>query len=86
MSFDPAFVRAAHRLKLKRVRPDGASDGTVAAPKVIGARLIMIGLSLFFVILGAINLDLNPAEARLGLAAGEKLGPLGQVYGYWAPD
>jgi hypothetical protein len=86
MSFDPAFVRVAHRFKLKRVRPDGASDGTVATPKVIGARLIMIGLSLFFVILGAINLDLNPAEARLGLAAGEKLGPLGQVYGYWAPD
>ena len=86
MSLDPAFVRAAHRLKLKRLRPDGASDWTVAEPKVLGARLIMVGLALFFVILGAINLDLGPAEARLGLAAGEKLGPLGQVFGYWAPD
>ena len=44
----------------------------------------MVGLALFFVILGAFNLDLNPSEARLGLAAGEKLGPLGQVFGYWA--
>ena len=56
------------------------------ADKVAGARLIMVGLALFFVILGAINLDLGPAEARLGLAAGEKPGPLGQVFGYWAPD
>ena len=33
-----------------------------------------------------IDLDLGPLEARLGLAAGERLGPLGQVFGYWAPD
>ncbi len=46
----------------------------------------MVGLALFFVILGAINLDLDPSEARLGLAAGEAVGPLGQVFGYWAPD
>ena len=70
----------------RRLRPDGASDWTTPQVKVAGARLIMVGLALFFVILGAINLDLGPAEARLGLAAGEKLGPLGQVFGYWAPE
>ena len=26
MSLDPAFIRAAHRLKLRTLRPDGASD------------------------------------------------------------
>jgi hypothetical protein len=38
------------------------------------------------VALGAENLDLGPVEVRLGLASGEQLGPLGQVFGYWAPD
>ena len=37
-------------------------------------------------IVGAIDLDLGPVEARLGLAAGERAGPVGQVFGYWAPD
>ena len=60
----------------------GATPGDLSA----GARVILAVLALFFVILGATNLDLGPAEARLGLAAGEKLGPLGQVFGYWAPD
>jgi hypothetical protein len=86
MSVDPAFIQAAHRLKLKTLRPDGASGWTMPANTVAGARLIMVALALFFVILGAINLDLGPAEARLGLAAGETPGPLGQVFGYWAPD
>ena len=29
---------------------------------------------------------MGPAEARLGLAAGGSAGPMGQVFGYWAPD
>lgn len=43
-------------------------------------------MALVFVILGGGNLDLDPVEARLGLAAGANMGPLGQVFGYWAPD
>ncbi len=43
-------------------------------------------LALFFVVLGGGSLDLDPSDARLGLAAGASMGPLGQVYGYWAPD
>lgn len=38
-----------------------------------------------FAFLGAGNLDLNATEARLGLAAGEPIGPLGQVYGSFEP-
>jgi hypothetical protein len=50
------------------------------------ARLAAVGLALAFVALGAEGLDLGPRDARLGLAAGERPGPLGQVFGYWAPD
>ena len=48
--------------------------------------LALAGLAAFFVLLGAIDLDLGPSDARLGLAAGERFGPLGQVVGYWAAD
>ena len=48
--------------------------------------LALAALALGFVVLGADGLDLGPAEARLGLAAGESVGPMGQVFGYWAPD
>ena len=74
-------------MKSETLRSDGASElGHSGEQGRTCARLIMVGLALFFVILGAIDLDLGPAEARLGLAAGEKPGPLGQVFGYWAPD
>lgn len=43
-------------------------------------------MAIGFVLVGAGNLDLGPVDARLGLAAGESLGPLGQVCGSWAPD
>jgi hypothetical protein len=45
-----------------------------------------VTLALGFVVLGAEGLDVGPGEARLGLAAGESVGPLGKVFGYWAPD
>ncbi len=48
--------------------------------------IAVIGLALGFVVLGADALDLGPQEARLGIAAGERPGPVGQVFGYWAPD
>lgn len=43
-------------------------------------------LAMVFTVLGAGVYDLDPSEGRLGLAAGEGMGPLGQVFGYWAPD
>jgi hypothetical protein len=86
MSPDPAVIPLNQRLKLKTLRHDVASVWGAPSVRRAGARLAMVGLALFFVILGAINLDLNPTEARLGLAAGESVGPLGRVYGYWAPD
>jgi hypothetical protein len=39
-----------------------------------------------FVLIGGGNLDLNEAEARLGIAAGEVLGPVGRVSGGWEPS
>jgi hypothetical protein len=38
-----------------------------------------------FVLVGGGSLDVAPSEARLGLAAGEGLGPFGQVYGGYEP-
>ncbi len=86
MIVDPAFTHAVERLKLKAHRPDTASQSISPGLAQSRARLGLIGMALFFVILGAINLDLNGEEARLGLAAGERFGPIGQVFGYWAPD
>jgi len=86
MGADPAFIRAAQRLKLKTLRLDGASDWAPRELSPTAARLAMVGLALLFVIWGAFNLDVGTTEARLGLAAGERLGPVGQVFGYWAPD
>ena len=87
MSLDPAFVRAAHRLKLKRLRPDGASHWTAAEPQRHGCPAGHGRAGAFFRDPGRDSISiLSPTEARLGLAAGEKLGPLGQVFGYWAPD
>jgi hypothetical protein len=86
MSTEPAFVPAAARRQLGNLRRDVVADWLSPPMKRAAARLAMVALTLFFVVLGAINLDLNPDEARLGLAAGETVGPLGQVFGYWAPD
>lgn len=49
-------------------------------------RLLFAVLALGFVVLGGDGLDVGPGEGRLGLAASGAIGPLGQVFGYWAPD
>ena len=65
-------------------------DRTILTPWGLSDRacvgLLFLALALGFVILGAEGLDVGPAEARLGLAAGGSAGPMGQVFGYWAPD
>jgi hypothetical protein len=46
--------------------------------------LALIAVAL--VLIGAGSLDLGAADARLGLAAGESVRAVSQVYGYYAPD
>jgi hypothetical protein len=43
-------------------------------------------LAAGFVLIGGGNLDLGEVEARIGIAAGEPLGPLGRVGGGWEPS
>jgi hypothetical protein len=86
MSLDPALIRTVHRFNFKTLRHDGASTWTPPALNRTRVWLGTIGLTAVFVVLGVINFDLGPMEARLGLAAGEMLGPVGQVFGYWAPE
>lgn len=50
-------------------------------------RLAVLGLlAAGFVLIGGASLDLGPIEARLGLATGERFGPLGQNFGGWEPS
>jgi hypothetical protein len=86
MESDPVSLVPSHPSRARATRVDhaaltpwGLSDRTCVG-------LAMAALALGFVILGADGLDVGPAEARLGLAAGGSPGPLGQVFGYWAPD
>jgi len=79
-----AFRRPVAALRIHRWDP--ALNRFVALGNRVWARLAIIALAAGFVILGADSLDLGPIEARLGLAAREHFGPLGQVFGYWAPD
>jgi hypothetical protein len=43
-------------------------------------------MAVLFVLVGGGNLDPGPIEARQGLAAGERFGPLGHVCGGWEPS
>src|SRR4051794_20092863 len=47
---------------------------------------VLVALATGFVLLGGARLDLGLTESRLGLAAQESLGPLGQVFGGWDPS
>ncbi len=49
-------------------------------------RPAVVALAAFFVLLGGANCDLGATEARLGLATGDALGPIGRVVGYWDPS
>ncbi len=86
MNVDPALAPLARLVPLRAFRVDGKADTASWSPQTQWAWLALALLATFFVLVGAIDLDLGPGEARLGLAAGERPGPLGQVVGYWAPD
>lgn len=66
-----------------------ADDGQVVlklpeARAWVGPALIVLGLA--YVLVGGADADLAGRDARIGVAATEGFGPLGQVYGRWRPD
>ena len=68
------------------IRVDGAGRSLPLPGLQSWAVPLLAVMAIGFVLVGAGNLDLGPVDARLGLAASESLGPLGQVCGSWAPD
>jgi hypothetical protein len=86
MRLDPALIWNRLIPQLAIFRADSARPEVPRASDARWAQLVVLALAIVFVIVGATDLDLGPAEGRLGLAAGERVGPLGQVFGYWAPD
>ena len=73
------YRRRTTRIDRAAVMPWGLSDRTAVW-------LSFAALAVGFVIVGGDALDLGPDEARLGLAAGGSVGPLGQAFGYWTLD
>jgi hypothetical protein len=73
------MTSVAYRLRRLRVdvsEPDGSRLGSCA---------LVAALAIGFVLIGGGNLDLGPTEARLGMAAGGPVGPMGRVFGGWDP-
>jgi hypothetical protein len=73
----PAFAAG------RRHRVDGSIGNWI--PTRTAAVLAWITLATSFVVLGGGSLELGDWESRLGMAAGEQIGPFGQVYGGWEP-
>ncbi len=87
MNVDAALAPLARVMRLRAISGGQRGANRLALPAPKHWEWLVLGLlATFFVLVGAIDLDLGPSEARLGLAAGEQPGPLGQVVGYWAPD
>src|SRR4051812_14921444 len=68
------------------LRVDQAEDagpfGLGHGPGAVAALVVLVA---GFVLIGGGNLDPGPEDAKLGMAAGEALGPIGQVFGHWEP-
>ncbi len=70
--------------RARAVRHDGpAPDRSVGSDHLF--KLLSLVAIISLTLIGAGNLDVGATEARLGLAAGERIGPLGIVYGLWEP-
>ena len=78
---------SAEPVTAARPSPWTRADRPDRAPIVrrIGLWTALVALASGFVLIGGGNLDLGPIEARLGLSAGEGIGPFGQVFGGWEP-
>jgi hypothetical protein len=59
---------------------------TAWLPARVWAALASVALAATFVLPGGGSQELNDAEARLGIAAGEQIGPFGQLYGGLEPS
>ena len=82
----PELTQAGPAGMRRVMRVDG-TQVSLAMPRLQAwAVPILAAMAVGFVLLGGGNLDLGPVDARQGLAAGESLGPLGQVCGSWAPE
>ena len=86
MNLEIASMTRVHPHPNRAIRADSGTCALPGPPCGVWASLAVVGLALLFVAAGASGLDLGPQEARTGLAAGERAGPMGQVLGYWAPD
>lgn len=86
MSSDQKLASISRLLRPRTFRVDRETGTLSWSPPRYWNALALAALAAFFVLIGATDLDLGPNDSRLGLAAGERLGPLGQVVGYWAPD
>ena len=83
LELSPAAPAAKNRLR----RADGAG-AAVAVPGLDPKTWAMPALAVMaagFVLLGAGNLDVGPADARVGLAANEPFSALGLVFGSLGP-
>ncbi len=82
----PELTQAGPVGMRRSVRVDGTRL-SLPLPGVHTWAVPLLGvMAIGFVLLGGANLDLGPVDARLGLAAAESMGPLGQVCGSWAPE
>jgi hypothetical protein len=82
----PELTRTQVRPSPRPLRTDIGVPNPRLLARGTWALPILALMLIVFVLVGAGNSDLGPVDARVGLAAGGPLGPLGQVYGYWAPD
>jgi hypothetical protein len=55
-------------------------------PRRAAVVAVTVALAVAFVLVGGGSLDPGPIEARVGLAAGERIGPFGLVFGGWDPS
>ena len=81
MSADPVSVARPGA----RLRADQPVSWNVF-PSWLWPVLSWVVLAGGFVLMGGGNLDLSEVEARVGIASGEPLGPLGRVSGGWEPS
>ncbi len=86
-SQDSLIVSRWNRLRVDQT--ESTSTTTTSArnpgPSRSWVPLVSAILAAGFVLIGGGNLDLSAVEARLGLASGARIGPLGLVYGLWEP-
>ena len=84
MSADPTSSSVRPSLRLRADLPD--LDIEEAPGRLLGMEVVFLVAAAGFVLLGGAGLDLGPIEAKVGLAATEPLGPVGQSLGGWDPS